>query len=72
MAHNRRLETDQDFHEAMEKKMSIRVFKDDLIVDSGGVIIRFDDDTVVVQSSVSDLAYHPRNSCEFFGTKVKR
>jgi ABC-type uncharacterized transport system YnjBCD ATPase subunit len=62
----RRLLTDQDFNEALESQFRIRVFRDDHIVDTGGVIVRFDDRTVVIQSSVSDVAYHPRESCEFF------
>lgn len=66
MAHNRKLLIDRDFQEAMERHTSLRVFKDDQIVDSGGVIIRFDDQTVVVQSGVSELAYHSRKECEFF------
>jgi hypothetical protein len=66
MARNRRLITDQDLQEAMEKQVRIRVFQDDLIVDSGGIIIRFDSATVVCQSGVSDLMYHRRDECELF------
>ncbi|MBM7568394.1 hypothetical protein [Paenibacillus sacheonensis] len=66
MALYRRLVTNEDFEEAMERQFRLRVFKDDHIVDSGGVIIRFDDTTVVSQSSVSDVAYHDRAACEFF------
>ncbi|AZN39295.1 hypothetical protein [Paenibacillus albus] len=66
MALYRRLVTDEDFTEAMERQFRLRVYKDDHIVDSGGVIIRFDDSTVVSQSSVSDVAYHDRTACEFF------
>lgn len=66
MAQNRRLETDADFAEAMERRMSIRVFRDDHVVDAGGNIIRFDDETVVIQSGVSDIAYHDRSLCKFF------
>lgn len=66
MSINRRLTTDADFQEALERGFRMRVFKDDHIVDSGGVILRFDDNTVVIQSSVSELAYHPRHACEFF------
>ncbi|WP_166238966.1 hypothetical protein [Paenibacillus turpanensis] len=71
MAQNRKLTTDQDFSEAMEKERGIRVFKDDLIVDSGGTIIRFDEETVVIQSGVSDVTYHSRTSCEFFEMRKK-
>jgi hypothetical protein len=66
MAPNRRLLTDRDFQEAMEKHASIRVFQDDHIVNSGGTISRFDDTTVVIQSGVSDITYHRRDQCEFF------
>jgi hypothetical protein len=53
----------------MENEAAIRVFKDDHMIDSGGVIVRFDDTTVVVQSGVSELAYHSRELCEFFEMK---
>lgn len=66
MARNRKLITDKDLQEAMEKETPIRVFQDDAIVDAGGVITRFDDDTVVTQSGVGDIAYHRRDRCEFF------
>ncbi|RKN86987.1 hypothetical protein [Paenibacillus ginsengarvi] len=66
MSRNQRLLTDRDFTEAMERESAIRVFKDDLMIDSGGIVIRFDNDTVVIQSGVSELAYHERSSCEFF------
>ncbi len=66
MAPNRKLITDRDFQEAMEKQVSIRVFQDDHVVDSGGTIIRFDERDVVVQTRVSQLAYHRRELCEFY------
>lgn len=66
MARNRKLITDRDFQEAMERETSIRVFQDDHIIDSGGTVVRFDERTVVVQSGVSELAYHRREQCEFF------
>ncbi|MBE7681509.1 MULTISPECIES: hypothetical protein [Paenibacillus] len=66
MPTNRRLETEADFQEAMELQHKIRVFKNNHQIDSGGVIIRFDSQTIVVQSSVSELAYHSRTDCEFF------
>lgn len=66
MARNRRLVTDADFKEAMERRIPIRVFEDDMIVDSKGFIIRFDDFVIVVQSSVSQITYHQRKNCEFF------
>jgi hypothetical protein len=49
MPRNRRLATDLDFKEAMEHNVRIRVFQDDLMIDSGSVVIRFDNDTVVTQ-----------------------
>jgi hypothetical protein len=70
MAINRRLETDQDFQEAMDRQARIRVFLNDHMVDSGGVISRFDDQIIAVQSSVSDLTYQRRELCEFFETKT--
>jgi ribosome maturation factor RimP len=71
MSLNRRLITDQDFQEAMDRQVKIRVFQNDHIVDSGGHIIRFDESTVVVQSGVSDLSYHQRNQCEFFDIRKR-
>ncbi|UVI30764.1 hypothetical protein [Paenibacillus spongiae] len=61
-----RLLTDQDFNEAMERQTKLRVFQDDHVVDMGGVIVRFDDQTVVVQTGVSEISYHDRRKCEFF------
>ncbi|WP_438445331.1 hypothetical protein [Gorillibacterium sp. sgz5001074] len=66
MARNRKLMTDADFQEAMTKRIPIRVFEDDMIVDPKGLIIRFDDSVIVVQSSVSEITYHQRKKCEFF------
>lgn len=66
MARNRRLTTDADFKEAMDKRIPVRVFEDDMIVDPQGLIIRFDDSIIVVQSSVSQITYHDRKKCEFF------
>ncbi|WP_019007510.1 hypothetical protein [Cohnella laeviribosi] len=71
MAINRRLQTDADFAEAKERQLAVRVFKDDHMIDSGGVILRFDNQTVVIQSGVGDLAYHPRPDCEFFELKKR-
>ena len=69
MVRNCRLITEQDLQEALENEAAIRVFKDDHMIDSGGVIVRFDDATVVIQSGVSELAYHSRELCEFFEMK---
>ncbi|MFC4812477.1 hypothetical protein [Paenibacillus sp. GCM10023250] len=66
MALYRRLVSDEDFTEAMERQFRLRVYKDDHIVDSGGIIIRFDDALVVSQSGVSEVTYHDRAACEFF------
>jgi hypothetical protein len=66
MARNRKLITDQDLQEAMDRHASIRVFQDDHVVDSGGVVIRFTDTDVVIQNKVSELAYYRRDLCEFF------
>jgi hypothetical protein len=66
MAINIRLTTDQDFQETMERRAPVRVFKNDHIVDAGGIIVRYDERTVIVQSGVGDLAYHDRSACEFF------
>lgn len=71
MSMNRRLITDADFEEALQKGTRIRVFQDDHIVDASSVIIRFDDRTVVTQSSVSDLMYHRRADCEFFDLRKR-
>jgi hypothetical protein len=58
--------TDTDFTEAMEQGNVLRVFQDDHVVSSGGVIVRFDAATVVVQTGVGDIAYFSRDRCEFF------
>jgi ribosome maturation factor RimP len=68
---NRRLLTDDDFQDAMERQIGIRVFEHDHIVQSGGAIVRFDERSVVIQASVSDISYFPRTSCEFFELKKK-
>jgi hypothetical protein len=71
MAHNRRLVTDQDFKEAMERQVFIRVFQDDYVINSGGVISNFDDNMISVHSGVSELTYHLREQCEFFEMKKR-
>ncbi|SEF66518.1 hypothetical protein SAMN02799616_00802 [Paenibacillus sp. UNC499MF] len=38
MAQNRRLTTDQDFKEAMDRQAPVRVFKNDHIVDTGPLL----------------------------------
>lgn len=71
MALSIRLETDLDFEDAVRRQAPVRVFKNDHMIDSGGCILRFDEATVVVQTSVSDLAYHSRRDCEFFMTRQR-
>jgi hypothetical protein len=71
LAQNIRLETDNDFKEAMESQSNIKVFRDDYIIDSGVVITRFDDQTIVVQSGVSGICYYSRDLCEFYETRIK-
>jgi hypothetical protein len=66
MATSLRLLTDPEFEEALTRQARIRVFKNDHMIDTSGIIIRFDSQTVVVQSGVGDLAYHSRGECEFF------
>lgn len=66
-----RLFTDADFEEALQQGQRIRVFQDNQIVDASSQIVRFDDKTVVTQSSVSDLSYHDRARCEFFQLKKR-
>ncbi|EFM10314.1 conserved hypothetical protein [Paenibacillus curdlanolyticus YK9] len=66
MSINRRLHTDSDFQEALDRQIKLRVFRDDHMIENGGTLVRFDDSTVVIQSSVSDLAYYTRSECEFF------
>jgi len=62
----RELFTDFDFHEALDRKFRIRVFRDDHMIDNGSIIIRFTDDTIITQAGVSELSYHPRRECQFF------
>ncbi|WJH35316.1 hypothetical protein MJA45_23700 [Paenibacillus aurantius] len=67
MASTRKLVTNQDLKEAMDRGFSIRVFQNDLVVGHRGRIIRFDDQTVYIQYGVSEFTYHDRDECEFFG-----
>ncbi|WP_168121072.1 hypothetical protein [Paenibacillus sp. HB172176] len=71
MSINRKLLTDSDFEEALEKQTRIRVFRDNQIIDASSTIVRFDSSTVVTQSSVSDLMYHARSECEFFDLRKR-
>jgi len=66
---NRRLVTDCDMQDAMDRGVLIRVFEQNHIVQSGGTIVRFDDRTVVIQAGVSDVTYYARSDCEFFELK---
>ncbi|WHX49927.1 hypothetical protein QNH46_04465 [Paenibacillus woosongensis] len=65
----RRLITEHDLQMALEQGLRIRVFRDNHLIESGSIIIRLTEDTVITQSSVSDLAYHNRSSCQFFELK---
>lgn len=71
MAHIRRLITDADFQEALELRITVRVFRDDHMIESGSQLIRYDEKTVVLQAGVSELSYHPRGECEFFELRKK-
>lgn len=71
MSLNRKLLTNADFEEALQKGTRIRVFQDNHIVDASSVIVRFDENTVVTQSTVSDLMYHNRSACEFFDLRKR-
>lgn len=62
----RELFTDLDFQEALDRKLCIRVFRDDHMIDNGSIVIRFTDDTIITQAGVSELSYHPRRECQFF------
>lgn len=62
----RRLITEADFQEAMDRRLLIRVFRDNHLIESGSTLIRFTDETIITQSSVSDLTYHSRRDCQFF------
>ncbi|RXZ82421.1 hypothetical protein EBB07_10090 [Paenibacillaceae bacterium] len=66
MSRARRLLTEEDFQEALDHERRTRVFQNDQLVGTGGIITRFDDTTIVIQSGVSDIAYYSRNDCEFF------
>jgi len=69
MAVTRKLITDRDFTEAEAKQLLVRVFRDDHMVDAGGVIVRFTPELAVIQSGVGDVAYYRRDECEFFEMK---
>ena len=71
MANIRRLLTDADFQEALEQHYPVRVFRDDHMIDSGSALIRYDERSIVLQASVSDITYHSRVECEFFEIRKK-
>ncbi|UNK16457.1 hypothetical protein MNQ98_18335 [Paenibacillus sp. N3/727] len=62
----RPLITDQDFQEAADLQYKIRIFKDNHLIDSGTIVIRFTNETIITQSGISSLGYHKREECEFF------
>lgn len=63
---NRPLLTDDDLQEAVDRQYPVRVFQDDHMVNAGGIIVRFTNTDVVIQSRVSDLTYYSRANCQFF------
>lgn len=65
----RRLLTEQDFQEAIDRQFRIRVFRNDHMVDNNTVIIRMTEDTIITQTGVSDLTYHSRRDSQFFELK---
>ncbi|WP_410771471.1 hypothetical protein [Fontibacillus sp. BL9] len=65
----RRLLTEQDFQEALDRQLRIRVFRNDHMVDNDTLIIRFTDETVITQTGVSELTYHSRRDSQFFELK---
>lgn len=65
----RRLFTDEDFQEAVQRKLHVRIFRDDHLIEANSFVIRFTDETVITQSNVSDMTYHPRKTCSFFELK---
>ncbi|GGH09629.1 hypothetical protein [Paenibacillus segetis] len=65
----RRLITEQDFQEAVDRRLLVRVFRDNHLIESGSTMIRFTADTIITQSSVSDLSYHSIRDCQFFEIK---
>lgn len=66
MAINRRLNSDRDFEEVIAQQLRIRVFENNQLIDSSSLVVRYDDNIIVTQSGVSDIAYHNRKECEFF------
>ncbi|MGZ7442891.1 hypothetical protein [Paenibacillus oralis] len=62
----RELFTDADFQEALDRKQRVRVFRDDHLIENNTQIIRFTEETIITQSGVSDITYHPRRECQFF------
>ncbi|MEF2967829.1 hypothetical protein V3851_18525 [Paenibacillus sp. M1] len=65
----RRLLTEQDFEEAINRRLRVRVFRDDHIVDNDTVIIRITEENVITQTGVSELSYHSRRDSQFFELK---
>ncbi|MCM3703085.1 hypothetical protein [Paenibacillus macerans] len=62
----RELFTDADLQEALDRKQRVRVFRDDHLIENNTQIIRFTEETIITQSGVSDITYHPRRECQFF------
>lgn len=69
MATIRELLTEADFQEAEDRKLPIRVFRDDHLIDALTYIVRFTDTMIITQSDVSDMTYHSRRECQFYELK---
>lgn len=66
MAMLRKLITDSDFQEAVDRESQVRVFVNNQIVEHSAIIVRFDEQKIITQSNVSDLMYHNRDEGEFY------
>ncbi|WP_017813011.1 MULTISPECIES: hypothetical protein [Paenibacillus] len=72
MAYQIRLETDDDFQDAMEQQSVLRIFRGDDLIESSVKIVRFDENRIVVQADISDMKYYDRSECEFFEQRKRR
>ncbi|ANF97320.1 hypothetical protein [Paenibacillus bovis] len=72
MAYQIRLETDDDFQDAMERQSVLRIFRGDDLIESSVKIVRFDENRIVVQADISDMKYYARQECEFFEQRQRR
>ncbi|MGN7356379.1 hypothetical protein ACTHPF_03370 [Paenibacillus sp. SAF-054] len=69
MATVRELLSEADFEEAEQRKLPIRVFRDDHLIDAMTYIVRFTDTTIITQKDVGDMTYHSRRECQFYELK---